>query len=134
MGVVSGIRQLAADCPQVDLALSLHAPTQDMRQRIVSCTSPSAIECCLRALRQVPSSSAFTVQKIMAAVDEYIHRSGRKVMIEYIVIGGTNDDEATAHQLGALLAGRNIFCNLVCGRTNCVWYRVSSLCRAFNGP
>ena len=68
VGIVSKMRTLAADMPGVNLALSLHAATQERR------------------LELVPSSSSYTVEKIVRAMDDYIERSGKAVMIEFILI------------------------------------------------
>ena len=77
------------------LALSLHAAQQSTR------------------LRLVPSSSAYTVERIMRGVDEFVTRSGRSVMAEYILIRGVNDTPEEAHALGVLLEGRNVQVNLI---------------------
>lgn len=92
VGVVHSIEKLAKDCPGVNLALSLHAPTQDTRKTIV------------------PSSSAFKIDRIMDALDRYSREAGgRQIMIEYIMIDGVNADKEHAHALGALLAGRRAY-------------------------
>ena len=50
----------------------------------------------------------------MAAVDTYQQRSGRSVFVEYVMLGpDVNCTEAHAHQLGALLKGRDVLVNLV---------------------
>jgi sorting nexin-8 len=100
VGVVTRIRQLAVDCKGsdragVNLALSLHAPTQDVRVKIV------------------PSSSAYTVQKLMDALDYYSSETNRGVMIEYIVIEGVNASIEQGRQLGQLLSGRHVWVNLI---------------------
>ena len=95
VGVVSGIRRLAREFPKVQLALSLHAPNDDVRGRIV------------------PTSSAFPIPKIMDAVDEYRRAGGKGVMIEYIMIEGVNADEKCARELGELLSGTKCVVNLI---------------------
>ena len=95
VGVVSKMRALARDAPGVSLALSLHAATQPTRKRLV------------------PSASAYTLEKLMDAVDYYCALSGRGVMIEYILIPGVNDADDEAAALGALLRGRNVVLNLI---------------------
>ena len=94
------MRALARDAPEARLALSLHAPTQTLRGAIV------------------PSSTAYPLDAIMAALDEYLEgppprrranaaegsrSSKRRAMIEYCVLGGVNDTPACAAALGALL-------------------------------
>lgn len=95
VGVVNRIRSLAADAPGVNLALSLHAPTQELR------------------LRLVPSSRSYTLPKLMAAVDDYCRASAQQVMVEYILIDGVNASDDEARELGALLCGRDVQCNLI---------------------
>ena len=95
VGVVGAIERLAADCPDVNLALSLHAPTQETRLRIV------------------PSGSAYPIERIIGAIDHHGDLTGRKVMIEYILIDGVNASVEHAHQLGQLLQGRRVTVNLI---------------------
>ena len=100
VGVAPKMRALARDAPEARLALSLHAPTQTLRETIV------------------PSSTAYPLDAIMAALDEYLEgppprrranaaegsrSSKRRAMIEYCVLGGVNDTPACAAALGALL-------------------------------
>lgn len=79
----------------MNLALSLHAPTQELRTRIV------------------PSARAYPLPRLMDAVDEYIHRTGRTVMMEYVLLKGVNDSDEVAHQLGRLLQGRLVMVNII---------------------
>lgn len=95
VGVVHGIAKLTKDCPQIQLALSLHAPNDQIRQRIV------------------PTAKAFSISKIMTAIDEYQTAAGRSVMIEYIMIANVNSSMQCAHELGALLQGRKCMVNLI---------------------
>ncbi|KAL4420786.1 hypothetical protein ABPG75_010442 [Micractinium tetrahymenae] len=96
VGVVPRLLQLADDMPGVSLALSLHAPTQELRQTIV------------------PSAKAFKLDRLMGAVDEYQRRTRQSVFIEYVMLGpDVNCTEEHAHQLGALLRGRDVLVNLI---------------------
>ena len=97
VGVTHGIRRLARECPEIQLALSLHAPNDEIRHQIV------------------PTTRSFSVAKIMEAVEEYQGRSRqqRSVMIEYILIDGVNASPDCAHELGQLLQGRNCMVNLI---------------------
>ena len=83
------IVRLARDFPQVYLALSLHAPTQESRKRII------------------PSSSNHNIEKIMDSVEEYLNLSGNELMIEYIMIKDINDSLELSHSLGRLLQDLN---------------------------
>jgi len=95
VGVTHGIKRLARECPEIQLALSLHAPNDEIRRRIV------------------PTTQAFSVSKIMEAVSEYQCQNKRSVMIEYIMIEGVNASPECAHELGRLLQGRNCMVNLI---------------------
>eukprot|EP00123_Amoebidium_parasiticum_P008171 comp18623_c0_seq2/m.20215 comp18623_c0_seq2/g.20215 ORF comp18623_c0_seq2/g.20215 comp18623_c0_seq2/m.20215 type:complete len:321 (-) comp18623_c0_seq2:177-1139(-) len=93
VGVVPRIYKLMEDAPEISLALSLHAPNQDLRCRIV------------------PSSKAWHIDRIMEAMDAYIDKQNsgkerkRHVMVEYVLIADVNDTVDVARQLGALLQG-----------------------------
>jgi adenine C2-methylase RlmN of 23S rRNA A2503 and tRNA A37 len=69
----------------VSLALSLHAPTQELRRTIV------------------PSARAYPLHKLMDAVAEYQAASQQRVFVEYVVLSGVNDAPEQAHELGQLL-------------------------------
>merc|ERR1719204_1384421 len=68
VGVVSKMKLFSDEFPKANLALSLHAPSQDVRAKIV------------------PSSKAYTMDRLLDAVDYHNERTGNKVFIEYIVI------------------------------------------------
>ena len=88
VGVIPRIRQMLDDLPGVSLALSLHAPTQELRKLIV------------------PSARAFPLERLMAAVQEFEQRSGgQRVFFEYVMLSGVNDQPTQAHELGRLLQG-----------------------------
>ncbi|QHO44946.1 putative dual-specificity RNA methyltransferase RlmN [Arachis hypogaea] len=61
-------------------AVSLHAPAQDIRCQIM------------------PAARAFPLQKLMASLQEYQRNSQQKILIEYIILDGVNDEEQHAHQ------------------------------------
>ena len=80
----------------ITLALSLHAPTQEMRCKIV------------------PSAKQNPLDELMAAVDAHIAaQEGRVLMMEYILLAGLNDTEEAGHALGELLKDRAIKLNLI---------------------
>jgi 23S rRNA (adenine(2503)-C(2))-methyltransferase len=95
VGVVPAIKRLAKDCPQIQLALSLHAPNDIIRQQIV------------------PTSKAYSISKIMNAIDLYQQAGKRSVMMEYIMIQNVNSSVECAHELGRLLQGRECIVNLI---------------------
>jgi hypothetical protein len=70
----------------------------------------------LQELRQiiVPSAKAYKLDKLMAALDTYMEKSGQRVFVEYVMLGpDVNCTEEQAHQLGELLRGRNVTLNLI---------------------
>jgi adenine C2-methylase RlmN of 23S rRNA A2503 and tRNA A37 len=95
VGVVPNMVHLARDFPKISLALSLHAPTQDLRKRIV------------------PSAAAYKLDALMAAMQEYENVTGQKVFIEYVMLEGVNDGEEQAAELGQLLQGHRVTVNLI---------------------
>ena len=86
VGLAHRIQQLAIDAPHVQLALSLHAPTQSLR------------------LSLVPSAVSYTIERLMAAVSDYIDRTHKRVLIEYVLLDTINDQPTHATQLVSLLA------------------------------
>ena len=70
VGVTNRIRSLAVDLPEVNLALSLHAPNQEIRLAIV------------------PTGKAYPVQKLIRACRYWQEQTGRRIFFEYVVLGG----------------------------------------------
>ena len=95
VGVIPRILDLAEDLPGVNLALSLHAPTQELRKTFV------------------PSASGAPLDRLMGAVDTYLEKTGRKVLVEYCLLAGENDTVACAAQLAQLMRGRDVTVNLI---------------------
>eukprot|EP00898_Chlorokybus_atmophyticus_P001144 jgi/Chlat1/202/Chrsp1S03119 len=95
VGVAPRMRQLTLDAPGVRLAVSLHAPSQPLRQQLV------------------PTATAYPLTQIMQAMDDYTSASGHGVFVEYVMLNGVNDSAAHAHELGALLSTRNVVVNLI---------------------
>lgn len=95
VGIVPGIRALAALPESFELAVSLHAPEHELR------------------LELVPIEKRWPIPELMAAVDDYLDRKGRRVTFEYTLIAGLNDSEETARELVSLIGDRNVFVNLI---------------------
>nr|KJB32246.1 hypothetical protein B456_005G231500 [Gossypium raimondii] len=85
VGIIHAINKLHSDLPGLNLAVSLHAPVQEIRCQIM------------------PSARAFPLEKLMTALQTYQKNSQQKIFIEYIMLDGMNDEEQQAHQLGKLL-------------------------------
>jgi len=95
VGVVHAIKKMSAEFPHLNLALSLHAPTQALRQQIV------------------PSAKAFPIEKLLAACYEHTRVSKKPLFVEYVLLKNVNDRPEHAHELGALLAGQTVIVNLI---------------------
>jgi len=94
VGLVPGMRRLAADHPQVNLAISLHASDEALRNALVP----------------VPSAS---LAAIVATAREHVRRTGRRVSLEYVLLAGINDAPSQASDLARLLRGLNGHVNLI---------------------
>jgi 23S rRNA (adenine2503-C2)-methyltransferase len=94
-GVVPGIRRLAGEGAQVGLAVSLHAPDDALRNRLV------------------PLNRRYPLNQLMPALRDYIAATGRRVTFEYALIAGVNDAPAQAEALAELLAGLTAHVNLI---------------------
>jgi 23S rRNA (adenine2503-C2)-methyltransferase len=94
-GVVPGIDELAQRGGGVNLAVSLHAPNDALRDRLV------------------PLNLRWPVRQVLAAADRYSGRTGRRVSYEYVMLGGVNDSPALAGELGSLLRGHLAHVNLI---------------------
>lgn len=94
-GVVPKIREFANLKTQVNLAISLHAPNDKIRNKLM------------------PISHAYNMNDLMSAVDYYIDKTNRRVTMEYILLEGVNDSEECALELSKLLKGRLVYVNLI---------------------
>ena len=95
VGLPAGIRQLADVGRPYNLAVSLHAPNDELRNRLV------------------PVNDRIGIAPILEAADDYFERTGRRVTYEYVLLAETNDQPRHARQLAALLAPRNAHVNLI---------------------
>ncbi|XP_051139365.1 uncharacterized protein LOC127257098 [Andrographis paniculata] len=95
VGIIHAINKLHGDMPNLNLAVSLHAPVQDIRCQIM------------------PAARAFPLEKLMNALQKYQTISQQKIFIEYIMLDGVNDEEQHAHQLGKLLETFDVVVNLI---------------------
>jgi len=95
VGVVPGIDRLAKADLNVHLALSLHAPDDETRSRLV------------------PANRRYPVAEIIAAAKRFLEATGRIPTIEYCLLAGVNDSDAHASALGRLLAGFRTHVNLI---------------------
>jgi 23S rRNA (adenine2503-C2)-methyltransferase len=95
VGLPAKIRQLAELGKQYHLAVSLHAPNDDLRTKIV------------------PTNDKIGLAQILAAADYFLETTGRQVTFEYVLLGGLNDGPDHAQALARLLHGRGAHVNLI---------------------
>ncbi|GIV15220.1 MAG: putative dual-specificity RNA methyltransferase RlmN [Armatimonadota bacterium] len=95
VGVVPAIYELAQYRLQITLAISLHAPDDELRQRIM------------------PVGRKWKVQELIDAARHYTEVTGRKVTFEYLLLRGVNDEPHHAHALARLVKGMVCNVNLI---------------------
>lgn len=96
VGLVPGIQKLGADFGgKVGLAISLHAPDDATRDRII------------------PMNRRYPLRELLRALHEYPLPKRRRITIEYTLIAGINDRLAQARQLVSLLRGLRVKVNLI---------------------
>ncbi|MDD5431259.1 MAG: 23S rRNA (adenine(2503)-C(2))-methyltransferase RlmN [Candidatus Pacebacteria bacterium] len=94
-GVIEGIRNLAQENLQVNLAISLHAPEDELRSKLM------------------PINIKYPLKEVLKEVDEYIRKTSRQVMFEYLLLKGINDSEEDAEKLAKLMKKPLYFVNLI---------------------
>ena len=94
-GLVQGIDRLAELDLQLTLSVSLHAPVDEVRSRIM------------------PVNRAVGVERLMESCRAYFKRTGRRISYEYAMIDGVNDSDEMADALARLLRGQSAHVNLI---------------------
>jgi len=94
-GVIPEILKLMRESLPVTLAVSLHAPDDELRSKLV------------------PLNKKYNVSEIIKAVKAYANNTGRRVTIEYVLINGVNDGKTNARKLAGLLKGLLCHVNLI---------------------
>ncbi|MBR4343816.1 MAG: 23S rRNA (adenine(2503)-C(2))-methyltransferase RlmN [Lachnospiraceae bacterium] len=94
-GIVEKIRELADRHFALTLAISLHAPYDELRKKIM------------------PVANRYSIEEIMDACDYFFERTGRRVTFEYSLISEVNDSRECAERLAKLLKGKNSHVNLI---------------------
>ena len=94
-GLVPKIQEFASLPYQVNLAISLHAPTNEKRNLIM------------------PINKAYPIEVLIDAIKKYIAKTNRRVTFEYIMLKGVNDTKEDAINLCELLKGMNCYVNLI---------------------
>lgn len=94
-GLVPMIKRYADEDLQTNLAISLHAPNDELRNKIMKV------------------NKAYNISELIAAINEYIEKTNRRVTIEYVMLSMVNDSEENANELADLLRGMNVYVNLI---------------------
>lgn len=94
-GLVPKIKEFSNLDLQVNLALSLHAPSDEVRNKIM------------------PVNKAYSVDTVIHAIKDYIAKTNRRVTIEYVMLNMVNDKKEDATCLAKLLKGMNVYVNLI---------------------
>ena len=85
VGIVDGIEKLAKEKLQINLAISLHAPNDELRSKLM------------------PINKKYPIKKVLNAVDDYIKKTRRRVMFEYMMLKNLNDSVKDAKTLARLM-------------------------------
>ena len=94
-GIVPRIKQFIKDGKQVNLAISLHASNDELRNKLM------------------PISKVYKLDELINTIKEYIKQTNRRVTFEYILLKGVNDNQKNALELVQLLKGMNCYVNLI---------------------
>ena len=107
-GIIPKIKDLANEDLQINLAISLHAPNTQLRNKIM------------------PVNKAYKLPELMECIKDYIDKTNRRVTIEYVMLDEINDNETQALELSSLLKGLNVYVNLIpYNETNNIEYKRS---------
>lgn len=108
-GIIPRIYDYANEDLQTNLAISLHAPNNELRSKIM----------------QV--NKAYDINELIKAIKDYIDKTNRRVTIEYLLLAGVNDSCVLAEELANLIRGLNVYVNLIpYNETSHIEYKKSS--------
>lgn len=94
-GLIPEIKKFSCEEGQVNLAISLHAPTDELRKKIMKI------------------AKVYSIKELMDAIKYYINKTNRRVTFEYILLENVNDSDNCAYELARLLKGMNAYVNLI---------------------
>lgn len=108
-GIVPKILEFSDFPLQINLAVSLHAPNDKLRNEIM------------------PINKAYPLKELILALDTYLKKTNRRITFEYILLAGVNDSEACALELAKLVGHLNCYINLIpYNETNNLQFKRSS--------
>lgn len=96
-GIVPAVRRMADDGAGARLAVSLHAPSDELRDELVPC------------------NSSYPIRELLDAMKYYSEKSGSRITIGYSLFKGVNDSIHDARKLVAILRGQHVYINLIPG-------------------
>ena len=94
-GLIPGIEKFSNETGQVNLAISLHAPNDEIRTKIM------------------PIAKVYPLNNLINTIKKYIEKTNRRVTFEYIMLEGINDSIENAKELSSLLKNINCYVNLI---------------------
>ena len=94
-GIIPKIKEFMNNGKQVNLAISLHAPNNELRNKIM------------------PINKAYNIEELIKILKEYIQKTNRRVTFEYVLLDGINDTKECALELAKLLKNMNAYVNLI---------------------
>ena len=94
-GIIDGIKRLSQEDLHVNLAISLHAPNDKLRKSLM------------------PIDKKYPLSEVLKAVEEYVKKTKRKVMFEYVLIKDVNDSDENAKELAEIMNSKLYFVNLI---------------------
>ena len=94
-GIVPKIKEFADEETGVNLAISLHAPNNELRSKIMKV------------------NRAYKIEEVIDAIKYYLDKTNRRVTFEYILLKDVNDTNECAYELSKLLKGINCYVNLI---------------------
>ena len=108
-GIVPKILEFSDFPLQINLAISLHAPNDELRNQIM------------------PINKAYPLKELIQALEIYLEKTNRRITFEYILLAGVNDTEECAKELSKLVGHLNCYINLIpYNETNNLEFRRSS--------
>ena len=108
-GIVPKIYDYANEDLQTNLALSLHAPNNELRSKLMKI------------------NNAYPIEEVIKAIKDYIEKTNRRVTIEYLLLDNVNDTIDCAKELASLIKGMNVYVNLIpYNETSHIEYKKSS--------
>ena len=108
-GIVPKIEEFIKDGNQINLAISLHAPNNEIRDKIMKI------------------NKVYKIEELIKVLKKYIEKTNRRVTFEYILLDNVNDSKKCAIELSNLLKGMNCYVNLIpYNETSHIEYKKSS--------